>query len=255
MGTRIMMGDALATTYLEKITEEIVTMKVLPHRKTSAGCQQQYATLCPNITRSGSSPLGIVPEGGPIPFTGISQNAQPESTDACNIGEAYNPVSTKGLLAAVKVNEKVVLSPDGQSVTAPDTLFRRRKYTYYYNGDPVVEVSSFESLSNYNHFIRWYDDHVDGAEGPHGVDCEPESEVQPSNKNFYWVVKSTDVDSSSTSVDGNQLNYNYLVAPIEDVPDVGGNPHPDYYLSFINKKAIITADKLYADKFLIQQAP
>ena len=34
-------------------------------------------------------------------------------------------------------------------------------------------MSSFESLSNPNHFIQWYDDdHVDCAEGPHGVDCE-----------------------------------------------------------------------------------
>ena len=95
--------------------------KVYKYTDLYTGCQQQHAALCPNITRSGSSPLGIVPEGDPIPFTGIPQNAQPESTDACNIGEAYNPVSTKGLLAAVKVNEKVVLSPDGQSVTAPDS--------------------------------------------------------------------------------------------------------------------------------------
>ena len=33
-------------------------------------------------------------------------------------------------------------------------------------------MSSFESLSNPNHFIRWYDDVVDGAENLCGVDCE-----------------------------------------------------------------------------------
>ena len=60
-------------------------------------------------------------------------------------------------------------------------------------------------------------------------------------------------DSSITSVDAKQLQYFYLVAPIEGVPDVGGNPHSDFYLSFINNEAKITEYKLHADKFLIQK--
>ena len=68
-------------------------------------------------------------------------------------------------------------------------------------------------------------------------------------------MKSTDADSSSTSVDGDQLSYIYLLAPIGYIPDVGGNTYSDHYLSFLNKKATITTDKLYADKFLIQKAP
>jgi len=58
----------------------------------------------------------------------------------------------------------------------------------------------------------------------------------------------------SKSVDGDQLSYYYLVAPIEGVPDIGGNPNSDFYLSFENKKAKILQDELYADKFLIQKA-
>jgi len=65
--------------------------------------------------------LSITAEGLTIPFRGISNDETPESTEACNISEAYNSVSTKGLLAAVKINEKVELSPDGQSVTANDS--------------------------------------------------------------------------------------------------------------------------------------
>ena len=71
--------------------------------------------------------MNIAPEGIPIPFSGIPNDETPESTEACNISEAYNPVSTKGLLAAVKVDEKVELSPDGQSVTANDS----KLYIFY----------------------------------------------------------------------------------------------------------------------------
>jgi len=65
-------------------------------------------------------------------------------------------------------------------------------------------------------------------------------------------VKPAD-DSSSTSVDGKQLQYYYLEAPIEGVPDIGENPHPSFYLSFINNEAKITENKLHANKFLIQK--
>jgi len=50
--------------------------------------------------------------------------------------------------------------------------FRRRTYMYYIDGQPLTELSSFESLSNYNHFIRWYDDATDGAEDRYNVNCE-----------------------------------------------------------------------------------
>jgi len=69
----------------------------------------------------------ITPEGQTIPFSQMPSNANPESTEACNLSEVYNPVSTKGLLAAVKVNEKVQLTPDGRSVTADDS----KLYTLY----------------------------------------------------------------------------------------------------------------------------
>jgi len=52
---------------------------------------------------------------------------------------------------------------------------------------------------------------------------------------------------------GKHLQYYYLEAPIEGIPDVGGNPHSNFYLSFINNEAKITENKLHADKTLIQK--
>ena len=109
------------------ISESISFNKNMLTYTVFTGCQQQHTALCPNTTQSGCPPLEIAQEGGPIPFTGIPRDAQPDSMGTYNISEGYNPVSTKGLLEAVKVNEKVVLSPDGQSVTAPDS-----KLSYMY---------------------------------------------------------------------------------------------------------------------------
>ena len=64
-------------------------------------------------------------------------------------------------------------------------------------------------------------------------------------------MKDTD-GSSSPSVNG--FHYSYLLAPVDGIPD-HGNPNPDFYMSFVNKRAIITPNQLYADKFLIQKKP
>ena len=64
---------------------------------------------------SRSAPLGIVPEADRIPFNGISNNDFLAGTQAYTISEGYNPTSTKGLLRAIRVNDKVELSPDGES--------------------------------------------------------------------------------------------------------------------------------------------
>ena len=74
------------------------------------GCHQQ--PLSPNAM---PNPLGIVPEGVPISFNGIQNDSILQETVVSNIIEGYNPTSTKGILKAVKVNDKVELSPDGES--------------------------------------------------------------------------------------------------------------------------------------------
>ena len=49
-------------------------------------------------------------------------------------------------------------------------------------------MSSFESLSNYNHYIRWYDDTTDGAENHHMVNCEVCMNHKLHVLEFYVVV-------------------------------------------------------------------
>ena len=64
---------------------------------------------------------------------------------------------------------------------------------------------------------------------------------------FYWVVKDADNRNS------NGYPYCYLLAPVDGIPE-HGNPNPDYYMAFVNEKATITPNKLYADMFLIQKS-
>jgi len=85
------------------------------------GCQLQHAIHLTNVLPRGNSPLGIVEEG--IPFPGIPNDDNLQSTVACTISEGYNPTSTKGMLKAVKVNDKVELSPDGESDRADGSKF------------------------------------------------------------------------------------------------------------------------------------
>ena len=103
------------------------------------------------------------------------------------------------------------------------------------------------------------------AEHLHDVDCEVRISVivplecimllpyylarqnSTTQEEFYWVVKDADDPNS------NGYPHSYLLAPVNGVPE-HGNPNPDYYMAFVNKKAIITPNKLYADKFLIQKS-
>jgi len=58
------------------------------------------------------------------------------------------------------------------------------------------------------------------------------------------------IPTETSSESANSFQYSYLVAPSEGIPGYG-NPAPDHYLSFMNNTAIITPNKIYADKFLI----
>ena len=58
-----------------------------------------------------------------IPFFGIFENAYLRHTEVCTISEGYNPTSKKGFLRAVKINERVELSPDGESHTENGSKF------------------------------------------------------------------------------------------------------------------------------------